>query len=310
MAELPDNTGSDASIESRLTSFFGGGDASSADAAPEVAPDDEPEQQTEASADDDQPEAADESSDEIEEEVEGVKLRGRKEDVERIKSERASKADYTRRTQEAANLAKAAEDRIQFAQAQQQIVGALVADYAKVEAKRERLNQLQTLDISQLDPSQALGIMRQIDQLRSSVQEDEKTLGNKASQLQAAQQAHAQKQWELAVEGAKARIGSFTSAEDVAMLNQVKSLGFNENELRGRFADPRFLQLVYKAAKYDAIASNKATSLKSLQKAPPVVKPGAVVPGAAAERSLNDARARLKKTGRVEDAAALFMRLK
>jgi hypothetical protein len=55
------------------------------------------------------------------------------------------------------------------------------------------------------------------------------------------------------------------------------------------------------------LQSGKSAAVASVQKAPPVVKPGASVPGAAAERKFKDARQSLKKSGSVDDFARVLI---
>ena len=263
MAELP-SEGSPASMDDRIGALLD--EPVSEVTAPE-GPDD-------AAPDGDETEA---SPDVIEEEVDGVVLRGNKEAVERLKSERASKQDYTVKTQEAANLRKAAEDRIQFAEAREQIMSEVMQDVSALNAKRERLQQLSAVDLGQLynaDPAQMFSVQRQIDTLKSEIADAERAVHGKVQNTKAMIEQHRNKQWELAVEGAKQKLGNVSAEDDAAMLRQVQLLGFEQDELKGRFADPRFLQLVWKAAKLDAIQSGKPQALAAVSKAPPVVKPG------------------------------------
>lgn len=185
--------------------------------------------------------------------------------------------DYTRKTQETANLAKLAEDRIQYADAREKITGAVIQEFSALEGKRQTLRQLQSIDLAMLysqDPGQALGVQQRIAAAKDEIADAERTLASKAQNLQAALRQHQDKQWQLAVEGVKQRL-TVNQDEDAAMLRTVQAMGFSEAELKSRFADPRFLELVYKAAKLDSIQARKQGALQSANKAPPVVKPGA-----------------------------------
>ena len=308
--EQPATSADSASPEERLAAFFG---SDAAEAPPEQSAavpqaDDSATDETDDQAEGDEVAEAGE----VEDEIDGVRVRGARDAVERLKLERESKADYTRKTQEVATMRKAAEDRLQFAEAREQITAALIQDYGALQAKQQQLKQLQQQDLGALyetSPSLAMRVQQQIQTLKDELQGDQGQLAQKAQQLQSAVKAHSEKQWSMAAEAFRQRMPSVTPAEDVAMLRQVESVGITSDEMRSRFADPRILQLVYKAAKFDALQSGKTEALSKATKAPPVLKPGATNTGAAAERRLNDARARLKKSGRVEDAAALFMRM-
>lgn len=228
-----------------------------------------------------------------------------------LKDQFLMRADYTRKTMEAANLAKAAQDRIHFAEAREQITAAVVQDIAEVKALELQLKQFEGMDIASLyqsDPGTALRLRDQRDELRRQIAEKQQAIGTKARTLQEGQQQHFAKQWQMAVEGVKQRIGQYTPGEDAAMLKQVQALGFTEEEMKGRYADPRILHAIYKAAKWDTLQANKGKAVKSAESAPPVVKPGASKgPGVAADQKYRQTRESLKKSGSVHDAARLFM---
>lgn len=219
-------------------------------------------------------------------------------------------ADYTRKTQHAATLVQTAEDRIQYAEAREQFTSTVMGEVAELRSMQQRLKEFDGIDTATLynsDPGTAMRIRDQREDLRREIAQREQGLGSKAQQLQAMQQAHYDKQWGLAVEGVKKAIGHYTPGEDAAMLKQVETLGLTLKEVKGRYADPRILHAIYKAAKYDAIQSRKGSAVETAAKAPPVVKPGASKgPGVASEQKYRDARAALKKDGSVEAAARLF----
>lgn len=202
---------------------------------------------------------------------------------------------------------------MRFAEAREALFGAIVQDVTEHHALAAQLKQYESLDWGALynaDPGNALRLRDQRDQLQRQIAEKAATIQTRAQQHQQMQSEHAQKQWSLAVDAVKSRI-NVTPADDAAMLKQVQSLGFSESELKSRFADPRFLHLVYKAAKYDAQASGAKKPVPSA-KAPPVLKQGVGgQPGVAAAQAYKAQRAALKKTGSVDDAARILaMRFK
>ena len=236
----------------------------------------EPEQQADA----DQPEAvegeqaAEDVSDETPEQTEEI-------EPNEPNDPKQLRALMTRKTQEAATLSELANDKLQFAEAREQFTPALVQDLADLKALHSQLKQYEGFDLASLynsDPGTAMKLRDQRDDLRREIQQREKDLGQKAQSLEAMQAAHYAKQWELAVKGVKERIGTITQADDMAMLRQAETLGFSLKDIRGRYADPRILQAIYKAAKYDAAQSGKANALNTARQAPPVVKPGATDP--------------------------------
>lgn len=297
-------TDSDVSIEQRLMASL----------APEVAPE-APESelpQPEAQLpDNDDGDEADEQPEQPESDLVEVQA----EDGSAYKVPSALKdaflrqADYTRKTQHAANLAQTAEDRLQFAEAREQFTAAVMGDVASLRAKQQRLKEFDSLDMGALygsDPGTALRLRDQRDELRREIAAEEQAIGGKARHLQALTEQHHARQWELAVDGVKKAIGQYTPGEDAAMLKQVEVLGLTLKEVRGRYADPRILHAIYKAAKYDAIQSRKSGAVQTAQAAPPVVKPGAVTQTAAVSKD-KALRARLKQSGDYKDAARLLL---
>jgi hypothetical protein len=107
---------------------------------------------------------------EIEDELEGVKLRGPKDVLERIKAERLMQADYTRKTQEVAEQRKAIEaDRERFQQAAKTHQEHL-RDAARLVAIQDRYAQFQNVNWAQLnaeDPVRAQALHIEFTQLQS-----------------------------------------------------------------------------------------------------------------------------------------------
>lgn len=280
-------TGSDASIEQRLA----------AAALPEVAAEAPAEAAVEAGAPTEDAPQVEETS--LEPQTEA---RGEPDDPNQLR------ALMTRKTTEAANLAAVAEDRLHFAEVREQFSEAISQKTAEVQTLRQQFKQLSEMDVSSLDHGTLWQLSRRLDTLREQIGQGERDLQGAKSHIENISKQHSDKQWGLAVQGAKQRIGTYTTGEDVAMQKLVENMGFTPTELKGRFADPRFLHMAFKAAKWDTLQSGKGKSLEAARQAPPVLKPGASKgPTVAAEQKYRDQRATLRKSGRVEDAAKLFL---
>jgi hypothetical protein len=273
MADLPDQ-GSPASVEDRIGSLF---DSEPESDAPEAAPETASDEGVSAEAEGDETDG-DEAPPPQADVVEVEDGQGNKHLIPAaLKDQFAHKQDYTRKTQQAATLSKAAEDRMQFAEAKEQVLTAIMQDYAGLQEKQARLAQLNGLDLGALynaDPGQVFSIQQQIRTLEREVADGQRTLQGKAQHIESSLKQHREKQWTLAVEGVKQALGTVSQQDDTAMLKQVQELGFSTEELKGRFADPRFLMAVFKAAKWDQLQSGKSSAIKSAASAPPVLKPG------------------------------------
>lgn len=286
------------SIDDRLAAIFDGTE-DDAEAPPADKPE-APEESTEEVA-----APAEEPDDSEEVEFEGKAYKVPKE----LKPALLRQADYTTKTQEVATLRKQAEDRIQFSEAQQQLFSALRTEALEFETLKARKAEYDKLDWQALysaDPGQAFNLRQQADGLKEQLADKERALSEKVGQHQHIQKAHAEKQWNLAVEAARQRIGKFTPAEDIAMAQQAQALGFEESELKSRFADARVLQAIYKAAKWDALQEGKTIVDKKVATARPMKTASRSAPEAQRDGKMADARERLRKTGRDEYAVALF----
>lgn len=186
--------------------------------------------------------------------------------------------DYSRKTEDAAVLAKQAQDRIHYAEAREQFVSSVIEEVTQLKALESQLKSFDGVDIGAMyasDPGTALRLRDQRDELRRQIDGLKQAISVKARQADEMTQMHRAKQWEMAVEQAKRRLGPLSREDDVAMARQVQDMGFRPEELQGRFADPRFLQLVFKAAKWDSVMKGKDKAIATAQAAPPVLKPGA-----------------------------------
>lgn len=264
-----------ATVTERLASMFGGDAPLEEQATPES--DDSPPEEAQ-DADESPVEEQEETSDEpfaevVDDEGQPYKVPAK------LKESFLRQKDYTQKTQALSALTKSAEDRIQFAEAREQIFGTVLQDVVALRESQTRLQQLSGLDWAALynaDPGQALNLRHQLDSLKAEVDQKQQAIAQKAAQYESTRKQHTATQWKLAVDGVKAKVGAVTPAEDAAMLRTVQDLGFSQEELGSRFADPRFLEAVYLASKYKALQSGKAGAMGKVTNAPPVLKPGAI----------------------------------
>jgi len=298
----------DSDINSRLSSYFG--------APPEVAEAAEPDTPEEA-APPPAEEAKDGETNEYEAEPADDLVEIELEDGEKyrvppkLKDRVMADKDYTVKTQELATQRKAIEDKAQYLEAREKLSQALTEEMAEVQRLEYQRKQFEGLDWSALynaDPGQAMKLRDQRDELAREIQSKSAALQQKAQRGQQILSQHAEKQWEIAVQGVRERIGKVTPEEDAAMLDQVRALGFDATEIKSKLADARILQAIHKAAKWDALQKGKPGAVASAQKAPPVIKPGASQgTTATAKTQYVDLRKSLKKSGSIKDAAKLFM---
>lgn len=295
---------SEVSIESRLGALFGGGETVKAE-APSEQPAPEPVETTSEAEEGEEVSGDDELIDF--EADDGSTLRV----PAKAKDALLRHADYTRKTMQLADLTKLATDKLQFAEAREQLSSAVLEDLTEYRALEKELAQYKQIDWGMLyesNPAQAFGLQQKRQDLETRVREKQSEIHSKAEGIQKASAKHTEFQWENASAGARKMIGEITAAENVAMAHTVRALGFSEAEFKSRFADPRIIAAVHKAAKWDSLQAGKSTAVAKATNAPPIVKPGASKGAAVvAEQKYKDVRSSLKKSGSLNDAAKLFV---
>ena len=315
------------SVESRLANFLGQeapadtGDADEerADAA-QAEPAQQPEGQTdsgELTADDLPDEASPKPEPGAVEEVfefdaAGERLKLPRNEVIRLAQQGH---DYTRKTMALAETAKQVNERLQRVTAIEQVAPQLQAAQAQVQALGAQLGQYQRVDwvaLATNDPLEYSKVRAQYDVLVQNYQGaagqfqqikgavDAQTKALRADRLQAEARALPERipAWADATVAAreKEEVRSYLIAKGAAP-EEVDQL---ETSLA--------VEVSYKAMKYDQLLKAKAGKVKLLQTAPPVTRPGAA-PNRDAARADKETemRTRLKKSGGVDDAAALLM---
>ena len=294
----------DSDVDTRMSAFFGG--------APEVAPEPEadtaePTQQAEEAT----TEAHEQETPEYEVfDVDGVEYQlppELKAKVAEWKDGYTRREDYTRKTQEVAELHRQAQTLAEVARQQQSFEKTVEAERTELQQLQYQLAQYKGVDWTNLDTDQYIRLKGQMDNLRERANEVEKTIGGKKSQFE--EWANQQKA-EIVQTGQKYLQQSIKGWGEEAQKEVVKaaqSMGFSQEELSG-VLDARQVHVLWKAAQYDKLQSGKAAVVAAVQKAPPVVKPGASKgPGVVAEQKYTDARKALKKSGSTQDAARALL---
>jgi hypothetical protein len=265
--------------------------------------------QEEEVADDEQPEEVEEAKDDglVELELEGETVRV----PPKLKEGYLRQSDYTRKTQELATLQKNATAALQqqalltqyqqFTQQEQQ-------ELAQVQSELKRLKEV---DWTGFDTETYIKTRGYIDNLKDKATDLEKSLGTKQQQLR----QHLAQQRQQAAANAYDYISRHVkdwapdSQTEQEVAKYVGSYGVPPEALAEvAVMFPGFAVMAAKASQFDKLQSSKGQAVEKVQKAPPVVKPGAVTStNNAQQQKASDIRNRLKKSGDWKDAAALFM---
>lgn len=254
-----------------------------------------------------QPEEADDGNDDFD--VDGTVYRIPKDlkaKVSEWKDGHLRTQDYTRKTQELADITRQAQlmaETIQHRQLLDTETAKEREELAKVSADLQRYKEV---DWSNLEVETYVKLKGQMDVLKERAQELKGSIDSKTTEFKTKFETNRKKALEEGFKYLQKAIPSFNEDSVKLARSSALSLGYTEGELEHVY-DARFVALSWKAAQYDKLQSGKSAAVASVQKAPPVVKPGAVVPGASAERKYKDARQQLKKSGSLSDTARVLL---
>lgn len=294
------------SVEDRMASLFASEVAPTEEAAAQV------EQPTEASAQEAAPESAEPETEPFEIDGETIALPpALKAKVAEWRDGHLRREDYTQKTQALSELTRQAAAINETLRTQQAFEKQIEPERTELASVKHQLSQFKAVEWADLSVEQHLALRQRMETLKERASELEGGIKGKEGQFE--QWKHTKK-LEALDAGQKYLAKSIKSWGPEAKNDAASTalaVGYSANELEDIY-DPRFVQLAYEAAQYRKQQAAKATSVAAVQKAPPVVKPGASQgPGIAAEQRYRDSRAALKKSGDLRDAARLFaMRMK
>ena len=223
--------------------------------------------------------------------------------------------DYQRKTEALAEQSKALAAQMQRVQEMEQMQQALAPDLAQVQAVAAQLKQWQNVDWVQLAGDNPLEYpkyraqydtlvhahqvaMAQFQQKAGAIQQHKQVVAAQTVQQQRAKLLEMMPAWS---DPAKYEQG----AQEVR--SYLQKMGVDEQAI-AQITDARGVVLAYKAAQYDKLVAAKNQRDKQLKTVPPVTRPGA---SQGAEQISADkvqkARDRLKRSGSIDDAAALLL---
>lgn len=219
-------------------------------------------------------------------------------------------ADYTKKTMQAAEVTKSAQAEISKAQQErQQYAANLDRMAAQLEAVLQEQQQIDWDTLSKTDPALWVEQRNLYEKRQAAYQQNMQQRQYIAAQ-QEAEQAEAKKahiatqQQELLAKLPAWKDAAKAGAERDAIKAYLKNEGYGDEDIAG-IGDHRAVILARKAMLYDQMLSKATAATKKVATLPQKVeRPGVADSPQMDKRSA--AYQRLSKSGRVEDAAALF----
>lgn len=243
-------------------------------------------------------------------EVDGKTVELSKEELAEAYKNGLRQSDYTKKTMEVAEQRKAAEAEIAKAQQERyEYAVNLQKMAAQLEGALEQQSQIDWQALLESDPveylkQQNLYQQRQAAYQNTLSQQQQLAAQAQADQAQARQAYLAQQQEALLAKLPDWKDAAKAQAEKSAIAQYLKDTGF-EDDLISQVADHRQVLIARKAMLYDQMMSKAQAAAKKVAAAPQrVVKPGQGESPRIDGRS--SAMQRLGKSGKVEDAAAVF----
>jgi len=219
-------------------------------------------------------------------------------------------SDYTRKTQELSMLAKTAQSTLQ----QQAIVSKFQTE-TQTEQRRldqieSELSRLKSVDWTQYDTDTLMKTRVYMDNLRDEAGDLKQKVEGKKQQVFGELEKLQREATRSAYDYISRHVKDWSagSQTEEAVAKYAENYGIAP-EVLGSIARmyPGFAVLAHKASQYDRLQVSKGQAVQKAQKAPPVVKPGAVTSTNAAQaKQVQDQRSRLKKSGDYRDAIALM----
>lgn len=213
--------------------------------------------------------------------------------------------DYTRKTQQIAEVRKQVEQETQAVRAEReqyaQLLGALQAQLQSSEPQ---------VDLDRLYHEDPIEWVRQKEVLRErqekayAIQAEQQRLSQLSQQeQQRAMEAHLESEKDALLAALPEwRDPKKAKAEKALVLESAKSVGFSEDDLKSVY-DHRLVLLLRKAAMYDQMVSKRQDIKPVVNNGPRPAKPGAAGRVSTTTETTR-AKQRLAKTGRVDDAAS------
>lgn len=198
---------------------------------------------------------------EVEEELEGVKLRGRKDALERIKAERLMQADYTRKTQEVADQRRTFEQERQQFQETAKSHQEHIREVGRLVAVEERLQQFQQVNWQQLnteDPVRAQALLIEFNQLQAARGQLANSLAQKEQQRQSAAQQESAKRANEAEAIVMREVRDWGPEKLKAFVDAGQKAGLQPEGVRQMLIQfPQAARFLNKALQYDQLLAQR-----------------------------------------------------
>ena len=212
--------------------------------------------------------------------------------------------DYTRKTQQIAEVRKQVEQETQAVRAErQQYAQLLGALQAQLQATEPQVDMDRLYNEDPIEWVRTKEVMRERQEKALAIQAEQQRLAqlSQYEQQRAMEEQLSKEKDALLAALPEWRDPKKAQAEKALVVESAKAAGFSEDDLKSVY-DHRLVLLLRKAGLYDQMVS-KAKGIKPVHNGPRTAKPGAAGRVSTTTEAVR-AKQRLAKTGRVDDAAS------
>lgn len=218
-------------------------------------------------------------------------------------------ADYTRKTQDVAELRRAVSAERETFSLNKAFDQAVATERQRLAAIEEQLEQYKKVDWHSLETEQLLKARASFDQLKDMRAELAEAIKAKRGDFDQRISQHVQEAMQAGEKYITQRIKGFNDDTKNEILSYGVAEGYTKAEL-DRVMDPRIVVSLHKAMQWDKLQASKPETLNRASQAQPTVRPGASQRPVSRIQSLNKAFSQAKPGRAKEDAAVDYFTAK
>ena len=198
-----------------------------------------------------------------------------KEHVQKIKDALMREADYTRKTQDIAERARAISEQEKMFQAQQEFHRSSIDDIAQIRAIDQAIAQYANVNWMGMDMETLTRTRLQYDQLKEAREKAKQSLDSKWGEFNKKRAETLKNLERQGREETAKRIAGFNDENAKALQDYARKSGYTDQQIAMFFYNPLDVQMIWKAKQFDDLQANKSNISSRVNKAPPIVRPGA-----------------------------------
>lgn len=217
-------------------------------------------------------EPAVEHPDEVEVEIEGEKYLVPKKISDRF----IQHADYTRKTQDVAEMRRALSAEREVTTLNKAFDQAVAPEQQRMILLDAQIEQYKRLDWQGMDTEQLLKARAGLDQLKDMRAEIDTSIKAKRGEFDQKISGHVQEAMQAGEKYIEQHIKDFNEKSKKQLFDYGVSEGYTRTEM-DKLVDPRIVVSLWKAQQWDALLASKPGTMLRASQAAPVVRPGATI---------------------------------